>query len=77
MDRKRCARRVLAVACSGAPENVKKALLATIDLRLSVTHCNYEIVEKVAERMTDSLNALDEKEMALYYAILPTIDACL
>ena len=77
MDRKRCAMRVLAVACSGAPENVKKALLATINLRFSVSHCNYEIVEKVAERMADSLNALDEKEMHLYYTILPTINACL
>ena len=77
MDRKRCARRVLAVACTGAPENVKKALLATIDLRVSVSYFNYEIVEKMADRMTERLNSLDEKEMALYYAILPTINACL
>lgn len=77
MDRKRCARCVLAVACEDAPENVKKALLATIDLRLSVSYFNYEIVEKVADRMAERLNALDEKEMALYYAILPTINACL
>ena len=52
-------------------------MLATIDLRLSVSYFNYEIVEKVADRMTERLNALDEKEMALYYAILPTINACL
>lgn len=77
MNRKQCARRVLAVACAGAPESVKKALLATIDLRFSVNYCNYEIVEKIAERMAESLNALDEKEMDLYYAILPTINACL
>lgn len=61
MSRKECARRVLAVACAEAPESVKKALLATIDLRVSVSYCNYTIVEKVADRMTERLNALDEK----------------
>ena len=77
MDRKRLARRVLAVACADAPENVKKALIATINIRTYFSFCNDTIGEKVVEIMTESLNALDEKEMALYYVILPMINACL